>query len=403
MKKILVAFVIISIHFQANAQFSKNENKEITIATKDSIYSETLKEYREIWVHLPTEVKEDEKYPVLYVLDAPEQFSPVMGIVSHLEAWDMPKTIVIGIPNTDRMRDFTPTVVPPTPGEPYEKSGAYENFIKFMECELAPYLKNKYPVDEMSTIVGHSTAGLFVVSTYVTHPRVFDKYLAIDPSVWWDDEAFIDTAEELLQKDNYQNKSLHINVANSSQVDTVRVRRMNTRPTAALRANLNFHDILVENKKHLDVTWEYYPEDDHRSLIIPSMYAGMKSLFRWYKFKERWRFNTPKAYSKEELTQPFYDHFNTLSTHFKREIKPNWQFVNDVGFFILEAHDLPKRAKAYLEVNVHFYPDESRTYVALGDFYAKEKEKNEAIANYKKAIEIDGSEDAKAKLKKLTK
>jgi len=401
MKKILLALVIISIHFQSNAQFSKNENKEITIAAVDSLYSETLKEYREIWVHLPADANEGEKYPILYVLDASEQFSPVMGIVSHLEVWDMPKTIIVGVPNTDRMRDFTPTVVPPTPGEPYEKSGEYENFLKFMECELAPYLKNKYPVDEMSTIVGHSTAGLFVVSAYVTHPRVFDKYLAIDPSVWWDDEAFVEIAEELLQKDNYQNKSLHITAANSYDVDTVRVRRMNTKETAGLRANLNFHDILVENKKHLDVRWEYYGEDDHRSLIIPSLYSGIKNLFSWYKFEDRWRFNTPKAYSATELTQPFYDHFSTLSTHFKREMKPNWQFVNDVGFFILEAHDLPKKAKAYLEVNLHFYPDESRSYVAMGDFYVKEKEKKEAIKNYQKAIDIDGNKDAKAKLKKM--
>ena len=71
--------------------------------------------------------------------------------------------------------------------------------------------------------------------------------------------------------------------------------------------------------------------------------------------------------------------------------------------FISNFQPADKRAKAYLEVNVHFYPDESRTYVALGDFYAKEKEKKEAIANYKKAIEIDGNKDAKAKLKKLTK
>lgn len=401
MKKILVALLFVLLHIRSHAQFSTNENKEITIATVDSMYSETLKEYREIWVHLPADGKEGEKYPILYVLDAPEQFTPAMGIVDHLELWDMPKTIIVGIPNTDRMRDFTPTVVAPAPGEPYEKSGEYENFIKFMECELAPYLKNKYPVDEMSTIVGHSTAGLFVVSTYVSHPRVFDKYLAIDPSVWWDDEAFLETAEELLQEDNYKNKSLHITAANSYDVDTVRVRRMNTKQTAGLRANLNLHDILVANKKHLDVTWEYYPEDDHRSLIIPSLYSGIKNLFNWYKFKERWRFNTPKEYSAAELTQPFYDHFSTLSTHFKREMKPNWQFANDVGFFILEAHDLPKKAKAYLEVNLHFYPDESRSYVAMGDFYAKEKETREAIVNYQKAIEIDGNEDAKAKLKKL--
>lgn len=403
MKNILLVVVIISIHFQINAQFSKNGKKEIIIATVDSIYSETLKEHREIWVHLPVEGEKGEKYPVLYILDAPEQFLPIAGIVSHLEKWDMPQTIVVGIPNTDRIRDFTPTAVPASPGEPFENSGGYENFIDFMECELAPYLKNKYPVDEMSTIVGHSLAGLFVVNTYVSHPRVFDKYLAIDPAVSWDDQTFVDRSEELLQKNNYQNKSLHVAVANSTSVDTVRVRRMNDRHTEHLRANLNFHDILVENKQHLDTTWEYYPDDDHRSLIIPSMYSGIKNLFSWYKFKARWLFNTPKGYSAKELTEPYYTHFKTLSTHFKRDMKPEWEFVNEVAFFILDVHKLPEKAKAYLDVNLHFYPDQSRSYVAMGDFYFKEKKKKAAVEYYKKAIEIDGNTDALEKLKKLTK
>ncbi len=403
MKNIRLVVIIISIHFQINAQFSKNGNKEITIASVDSMYSKTLKEYRELWVHLPEKVKEGEKYPVLYILDAPEQFYPVAGIVRHLEKWDMPETIVIGIPNTDRTRDFTPTVVPPSPGEPYKNSGKYENFINFMECELAPYLKNKYPVDEMSTIVGYSLAGLFVVNTYVSHPRVFDKYLAIDPSVSWDDQTFVDTAEELLQKNNYQNKSLHVTVANSTAVDTIRVRRMNDRHTEHLRANLNFHDILVENQQHLDVTWEYFPDDDHRSLIIPSMYSGIKNLFSWYKFKARWLFNTPKGYSAKELTDPYYTHFETLSTHFKREMKPDWEFVNDVATFLLESHDLPQKAKAYLEVNLHFYPNESRSYLAMGDFYIKEKNKNDAIICYKKAFEIDCNIKAQEMLKRLSK
>ncbi len=405
MKKLLLAIVIISIHFQSNAQFSKNRNKEITIAKVDSIYSNTLKEHREIWVHLPEQVKEGQKYPILYILDAHEQFHTISGIIKHLEKWDMPETIIVGIPNTDRTRDFTPTVVPPSTGEPYKNSGGYKNFLYFIECELAPYLKDKYPVDEMSTIAGHSLAGLFVVNTYVSRPDVFDKYLAIDPSVSWDDQVFVDKSKELLKKDayKYRNKSLYVTVANSTSVDSVRVRRMNDRHTQHLRANLNFHDILVKNKKDHNVTWKYYPDDDHRSLIIPSMYSGIKDLFSWYKFKARWLFNTPKGYSAKELTNPYYTHFKTLSKHFKRDIKPDWQFVNDVAFFILEAHSLPKKAKAYLDVNLHFYPKESRSYLAMGDFYVTEKNKKNAIAYYKKAIEIDDNINAKEKLKKLNK
>jgi len=87
----------------------------------------------------------------------------------------------------------------------------------------------------------------------------------------------------------------------------------------------------------------------------------------------------------------------------KREVKPDWELVNDVGLHLLNDRNLLKRALAFFEMNVHFYPDESRSYVALGTYYASQKEKPVAIKYYKKAIEIDGNEDAKGKLEQLQK
>jgi len=385
------------------AQYDKNDRNELVIATTDSIYSDVLKEQREFWIHLPENMKEDEKYPIIYVLDAPSHFYAATGMIKLLEQWRLPNSIVVGIPNTDRIRDFTPSNVPFNRGQKSETSGGAVNFLKFMQCELAPHVKNKYPADEMSTIIGHSTGGLFVVYSYVNEPEVFDNYLAIDPSLWWDKEQLVVQSKKLLEKDNYQNKSIHVAVANSYEVDTTKVRRSKSVPTEAIRANLNFHDILVKNRNNLDFSWTFYNEEDHGSIVVPGMYNGLRSLYAWFPFEERWRFNTPKAYSAKELTEPFYTHFEELSIRFKRPIKPEWGFVHDVGFHILETHGLPKKAKAYLDVLVHFYSDESRTYVALGNFYAKEKEKEKAITNYKKAIEIDGNEEAKKKLKALQK
>lgn len=404
MKKISLFLIILSIHCQIYAQFDTNEKNEIVIGVSDSLYSDVLNEQREIWVHLPKKIEEGKKYPVIYVLNSPRHFYPVTGILKLLEDFDIPKSIVVGITDTDGIRDFTPTNVKEgRQGQSVETSGGASNFIKFMQCELTPYLENKYPADKMSTIVGHSIGGLFTIYAYVNHPEVFDNYLAIDPSLWWDKEDLVKQSKKLLKKDNYQNKSLHLAVANSYKVDTVKVRRMDNEPTEGLRANLKFHDILVENQNHLETSWQYYPEEDHGGIVTPGIYNGLRSVYKWYKFEERWRFNTPKAYSKEELTQPFYDHFNKLSVRFKRDMKPQWEFLNELGFFMLDVHKLPKKAQAYLEVNLHFYPEESRTYVALGDFYSKTKEKKKAIEQYQKAIEIDGNKEAQKKLKALTK
>lgn len=223
-------------------------------------------------------------------------------MLKRLEKLNMPKSIIEGISNTDRTRDFTPTNGPFQRGQESKTSGGAANFLSFIKSELAPYLKSKYTIDDMSTIIGHSTGGLFVLNTYIHQPDVFDNYLAIDPSLWWDKENLLNQSKELLTTAMCQNKHIYVSVANSKGIDTVSIRKMKSEPTEMLKANLNFHDILLENNKHLDFTWDYFDNKDHGSLVIPSLYNGLRALFSWYQFPEIWRFNTSKSYTPKELT-----------------------------------------------------------------------------------------------------
>ena len=85
----------------------------------------------------------------------------------------------------------------------------------------------------------------------------------------------------------------------------------------------------------------------------------------------------------------------------KRDVKPEWQLLNDIGFFMLDGHNLPEKALAYLEMNADFYPNNSKSFVALGNYFLSQKDKLEAIKYYKKAVEIDANQDAQSKLKEL--
>jgi len=182
----IVIVISLSFHFCSTAQFTHNKDQQIVIGAVDSLFSKTLNEQREIWVHVPEDIDPSKKYPVIYLLDAPAQFYAVTGMIKLLEKWNMPASIVVGISNTDRTRDFNTTHVAFQRGHKSETSGRASNFIKFIETELTPYLKNKHPIDNMSTVIGHSTGGLFVLYAYIHHPDIFDNYLAIDPSLWWD-------------------------------------------------------------------------------------------------------------------------------------------------------------------------------------------------------------------------
>jgi len=405
MFKIIVVIITGCFFAQSNAQYTQNPEKQLVIGTVDSLYSDILKEQREIWIHLPEDFNEAERYPVIYVLDSKQHFYAVTGMMKRLVPWQIPNAIVVGIINTDRTRDFTPTNVPFQRGHESKTSGGAGNFLKFVEQELKPFINNKYPTEDNHTIIGHSTGGLFVLYTFLKYPDAFDNYLAIDPSLWWDKEKLVKETQQLLAIGNRKEKSLYVAAANSlgKGLDTVKVRKDKSVSSEQIRANLKFHDILDKNKDQLNFKWEYFKNEDHGSITIPAQYNGLRSVFSWFVFPEVWRFNTPEQYSAKELTDPYYTHYKKLSIRMKREVKPDWELVNDVGLHLLNDRNLLKRALAFFEMNVHFYPDESRSYVALGTYYASQKEKPVAIKYYKKAIEIDGNEDAKGKLEQLQK
>ena len=403
--RITCILFLTSICLSGVAQFNQNQDNEIVIGKVDSLYSNVLQEQREVWIHIPENFDTTKQYPVIYVLDASQLFYVGTGMLKQLLPWSIPESIIVGITNTDRTRDFTHTHVPFQRGHESETSGGASNFMKFIDEELKPFINKKYPTEKNNTIVGHSTGGLFVLFSYLHHENSFDNYLAIDPSLWWDSESLVKETQELLDNGDRKEKSLYIAVANSigESMDTAKVRADRTVPTEQIRANLNFHDLLVKNRNTLNYKWEYFEDEDHGSIVVPALYNGLRSNFSWFPFPEMWRFNTPNNYSAKQLTEPFRTHYKRLSSRLKREMKPQWQLLNDIGFFMLDGHDLPEKALAYLKMNAEFYAEKSDSFVALGKYYLSQEDKLEAIINYRRAVEIDGNQEAQAKLKELGK
>src|SRR5690349_4410151 len=110
MKHIFIIFLCAAISLSGHAQ---TDNK-IVIGKVDSVYSNILKEKRKIWVYVPENLQAaPARYPVLYLLDGDGHFQSVVGMIQQLSQVNgntvVPEMIVVGIPNTDRTRDLTPT------------------------------------------------------------------------------------------------------------------------------------------------------------------------------------------------------------------------------------------------------------------------------------------------------
>ena len=209
-----------------SASFAQSDNK-IVIGKVDSVYSTVLKEQRKIWVYVPNMnsglQNSKQRFPVLYLLDGDAHFNSVVGMIQQLSQVNgntiFPEMIVVAIPNTDRTRDLTPTHVesdPPMMDSSFSKTtGGGENFAAFLEKELIPHVDSTYLTQPFRTLVGHSFGGLAVMHILTNHTKLFNAYIAIDPSMWYDKEKFLKATEQKLSGQKYDGTSLYVGIANT--------------------------------------------------------------------------------------------------------------------------------------------------------------------------------------------
>ena len=179
MMKKLTVLIFSLICLSAYAQ----KDNRIVIGRVDTVYSKILNDKRAIQVHVP-EGDKNQHYPVLYILDGEDHFLSAVAISEQLSGV-IPPIIVVGINNmgfNTRERDLTPT----EDKNINANSGGGENFISFIEKELIPYIESKYPTANYRIFSGHSLGGLAVVNAFFNHTKLFNAYIALDPSLWWD-------------------------------------------------------------------------------------------------------------------------------------------------------------------------------------------------------------------------
>lgn len=187
----------------------------LSIGDTFTIESKQLHESRRINVYAARawNTAPDAPLPVLYMPDGglAEDFLHVAGLLQVSVAnGTMRPFMLVGIENTQRRRDLTgPTdnaedrkIAPVVGG-----SAAYRAFIR---DELMPQVQARYRTAKERAIIGESLAGLFVMETFVHEPELFDTYIAIDPSLWWNNRALLARAAERLRAAKRLDKTLYV-------------------------------------------------------------------------------------------------------------------------------------------------------------------------------------------------
>jgi predicted alpha/beta superfamily hydrolase len=143
------------------------------------------------------------RYPVLYMPDGgmEEDFPHLATAVdSAIRAGEMRPVILVGIENTQRRRDMTGPTTVARDSAIAPRVGGSAAFRRFIADELMPQVRRRYRTTSETAIIGESLAGLFIVETFFLQPELFDTYIALSPSLYWNNEELVRTAAARLRQ-----------------------------------------------------------------------------------------------------------------------------------------------------------------------------------------------------------
>ncbi|SDH96113.1 hypothetical protein SAMN05421846_10350 [Chryseobacterium taeanense] len=267
-KKLLI-FCSILFVFQ-NVILAQNGNiKPLTIGEIRTIKSKILNEDRVLNIYLPQNFNKAKSYPVIYLLDGSmnEDFIHVTGLVQFFnQMYSMPETIVVGIANIDRKKDFTFHTDLKDLQKDYPTTGHSDKFISFLEKELKPYIESQFKTTD-KYLFGQSLGGLLATEILLKKPEMFTHYFIISPSLWWDDESLLKQAGQLLTKIPDTKKFIYISVGKGEH------------PVMVKDAE-DLYDVLKKsNKKNWTVEYKMMETDNHATILHRSLYEGLLKLF----------------------------------------------------------------------------------------------------------------------------
>jgi predicted alpha/beta superfamily hydrolase len=243
---------------------------DIVIGTELPLESRILGETRSLSVYLPFGYEErDESWPVVYLIDGGVQqdFFPVAGFgaLATLSA-QYEEFIVVGVKTNNRRYELTTPSEVEYDLERIPENGGADDFRRFIREEVQPLIQERYRTTGETAVLGESLAGFFIMDTFLRAPQSFDHYIAVSPSVWWEDKALAQAAADYLKNGDYSaGHSLYLTVADEVDI---------------LESIGPIVDAL-EAHAPAELTWWYdpMPEEHHNTIYHPATLHALRLIF----------------------------------------------------------------------------------------------------------------------------
>jgi len=322
-----------------------------------TIKSAVLGEERLVLVRTPVGYETNKvSYPVLYMTDGDSHINHTSSSIEFLtQNGRMPDLIVVGVTNTDRTRDLTPvkSSTKNAAGElQFSTSGGADNFLKFFETELIPEIEKQYRVQPYRIFAGHSLGGLFAIHAMITKPGLFNSYVAVSPSLQWENWEELKRAEDFLKNQKELKVTLFASIGNE---------------TGGISECFDSFKELLSKTNIKDFAWqaERFADEDHGSVVLRSHYFGLRKVY------EDWQ--APRDLKSGAVLGGLKGaeaHYKKLSEKFGYPISVPENLINQIGYQLLSGGK-PEEAIATFKANVERYPDSANVYDSLAEAYER--------------------------------
>jgi predicted alpha/beta superfamily hydrolase len=337
-----------------------------------TFHSEAFGADRTLLVRLPPGyATSGQRYPVVYFTDGDQLLPTVAGVVQLLaESGALPEMILVGIRHADRAAELTPTRGrddgPLTERRNFPTAGGADRLLASLEREVFPRVEGTWRTEPCRLLAGHSLGGLFVLHTLTARPDLFRARLAISPTLPWDGELPLRAIRALLASKQPLAGALVVTLGDEGKVGA-----------AALAA---YEAALIEAPAALRTRVLRFPGEDHGSVILPSLYEGLRTIFAG------WR---PPVPEDEDVglrggMAAVERHYRALSVRFGYVVPIPEEVLNLAGYQALRDHS-PEEALRIFERNVELHPESPNVYDSLGEAFERSGDLKTAAIQYQRA------------------
>ncbi|ART79660.1 alpha/beta hydrolase [Oceanisphaera avium] len=213
-------------------------------------------------------------YPVLYMLDGNAVLPALTNeMFAALQGSDWPVIVTLSYEidrQVARVYDYTPSPLNPSSAPDISQFtgrgresmaeqrlatksygganyGGAELFWQFIEHRIKPNVAKRVQIDkERQSLWGHSFGGLFVLHTLFNHPTSFKNYIAVDPSLWWQQGQILTAESAFIHREQRPVINLLVQSSASRREGSVlaedSLRQLAKRLSTLPELNVQYHD-----------------------------------------------------------------------------------------------------------------------------------------------------------------